>query len=262
MRSDLFLRDYLYELYTCHTFDQRFIVYDKYLKNLGFDGATYSIMPLIQSESVFLHSPVFKNSASFPDNYLDQYTTQKLSRHDFTIKRISKNILNPMDWREHELKNLITRNEVKLIELAREDYGIKNAISIPTMNSEIGMSGASIISLEKDAIFKKLKEENIDKLIFITHRFHESNLQGSQLPPNFVLPFIDHLTANEIGILCHLASGKHFQKIEYSIDIASYKVATNALQNLRKKKFNNITKERLMYLAGILRIQRYLSVCT
>lgn len=249
--------DFINELYAGRSFNERFIIYDKYVKKLGFEAVAYSLMPRMQLESCFKVDLVFHCSDSFSTDFLDHYTTEQLIQDDFTVRRICNNILLPMDWREYELTKQLRPKEESLIKLAREDYGINNGLSIPTMNNEAGFSGASIVSSEKDASFKKLKRENADALAFITHRFHESNFKSSKLPREFVTPFLERLTPNEFGILSHLASGQHFQKIENSIKIASYKVASNALRNLINNKFNSITKERLMYLCGQIDLLDY-----
>ena len=256
--NDTLLRDYLFELYQATSFNDRFNIYYKYTRKLGFEDVAYSIMPGIQFESIYKKNPVFMSSGSFSTDFLDHYSSEELIKDDFTIRNIKDNKLSPMDWRDYEKNMRLREKEKNLILLAREDYGIRNALSIPTMKNDLGIAGASIICSDNDNAFKGLKQERMRDLVFITHRFHESNLNKRNLPKMFVAPFLEYLTVNEIGILCHLASGQHFQRIEYSIDIASYKVASNALNNLRKKKFNNITKERLMYLCGFINLNEML----
>ncbi|MDD5393254.1 MAG: hypothetical protein PHE17_09565 [Thiothrix sp.] len=140
-----------------------------------------------------------------------------------------------------------------MIALARADYGIRNALTIPTMTNKDGIAGASIISSEHDAPFALLKQEKLDTLFLITRAFHSCVLAEQQLSKQFLRPFLASLNQKEIDILRHLARGEPFKRIEYSVDVASYRVAANILDKLRGK-FGGITRDRLMFLVGLLHL--------
>lgn len=258
LTSEQLQKDFLYDLYHQSTVEGKFSVFDKYIKRLGFEAAVYSVMPRLQYESNYYLDPVFISSAEFSKKFLDHYSEGKLSEDDFTIRKINDNFLDPLDWREHEKLGLVSPNELDLIKLARVDYGITNAISVPTMNAEAGFSGASIVSSDKDTSFQKLLREKQYDLKFITYRFHQAIMEGTSVPAEFVKAFIDHFSPNEIGIICHLAAGKPYKNAVDTVDVNSSKSAYHALSNLRKNKFRHkISRDRLLYLSGLIDISRF-----
>jgi DNA-binding CsgD family transcriptional regulator len=252
------LADYTHELYAVSSLEERFKIYEKYIQQLGFEGATYTFIPKIQLESTIPVHPFFEHTDSFSIDFLDHYTSEQLDQHDFTIRKTNNNELSPMDWRQHELRGLVSDNERGVIQLAREDYGINNALTIPTLGNEMGIAGATVISSEKDASFKKLKQERMEALVCYTRLFHDTSFSGSKMPLKFIEPFIESLKPTEIEILHCLASGIQFKNIEYHMDISSYKYASNILNNLRKR-LGGITRDRLMYLVGSLDINNLLT---
>ena len=56
---------YIVELYAATTLETRFRVYDKYVKELGFEGVAYTFAPrahwevFTQMPAIFLHSDIF-----------------------------------------------------------------------------------------------------------------------------------------------------------------------------------------------------------
>lgn len=245
------LGDFVNELYAVGAFEERFKIYEKYIHRLGFDGATYTYMPRIQLETTISIPPVFIHTAVYPVDFLDHYVGAHLNEHDFTLRKLRNNEAVPMDWREHELQGLVSAEETKVIVLAREDYGITNALSIPTMYFT-GGAGASIISSENDDTFRQLKQENMDTLVYCTQLFHDINFSNGNLPHQFILPFMESLKPKEVVILRYLASGKHFKNIEDTTGI-TYRYASNVLNELRAR-LGGITKDKLIYLVGVLNI--------
>ena len=242
---------YIADLYAANTLEMRFKVYVKYVTELGFDGASYTFAPRAHWE-VFAQMPfIFLYSESYPKDFLEHYTEKRLDRKDFTIRRVLTGEQNPMDWREYEQKQLISKDEASVIELAREDYGIVNAISIPTMTHEMGAAGASVISCEKDSQFGLLKQQKLDTLIHLTRLFHDLNFANFNLPDKFILPLFETLKPKEIVILQYLATGKPMKNIQDYTGI-SHSYATNVLAELRLR-LGGINNDKLMYLFGLMK---------
>jgi len=247
----LFMNDYITEMYENKSLEEHFQVYEKYVGLLGFDAAIYTFVSNISIGKNTLPS-IFLRTANYSSDFLEHYVTEDLDQCDFTVKRIKDHKMSIMDWREYQLTKPITKEESELITLAREEYNFKNSLSIPLMNRDIGGAGVSIISSEKDSTFAKLKAENLETLLHCTQLFHDINFLDIQKLPLSILTFLSELSEKERGILTHLASGEQFKNIEYSIDVASYKVASNILDRLRGKFDTKITRTQLMFLVGIL----------
>lgn len=249
--------EYIWEMYATNSLTERFKIYEKYITHIGFSSAIYTFVPLIKIGDATLE-PLALTTNDFSLSFLQHYMDHNLVRDDFTIRLMNQGHMQTMDWREHELSNTLLNKETQVIETAREEFNIKNAVSIPLMLQGLGGAGVSITSDDSDAQFQSIKEERMQALQYFTQVFHDLNLLNLQKIPLERIKFLNSLSEKEIGILKYLASGKKFSRIAYHIDVASYKVASNMLDNLRKKfedEFNErITRDQLMYLIGLLDI--------
>lgn len=242
---------YIVELYAAATLESRFRVYDKYVKELGFEGVAYTFAPRAHWE-VFTQMPaIFLHSDTYPSSFMQHYSENRLDRSDFTIRKVLQGHFEPMDWYEHEANNLITKQEAMVIKVAREDFGIVNAISIPTMMHEMGAAGASVISREANSMFTLLKQQKLDTLIHLTRLFHDLNFANFNLPDKFILPLFETLKPKEIVILQYLATGKPMKNIQDYTGI-SHSYATNVLAELRLR-LGGINNDKLMYLFGLMK---------
>jgi len=230
--------------------EQHFSVYEKFLRQLGYDGATYSFVPKIQIEVMKDLPAIFLSTSAYPIGFIEQYTAERLDQNDFTVRKILAGEMIPMDWREHEINGWVSEIEANVIKLARDKYGIKNAISIPMLYEEKGLAGASVISYLNDDAFNKLKEKTLDSLLSITRLFHVRISSEEDLTYKFILPVLKNLSEKEITILSYKASGKLMVNIEDETGISS-SFAANLLSRLRKR-LGGINTERLMYLMGLL----------
>ena len=230
--------------------EEHFLVYEKFLRRLGYDGATYTFLPTIQLEVMTELPTIFLSTESYPMGFIEQYNEENLDQNDFTIRKIKAGEMAPMDWREHELNDWVNRKEAAVIRLARDKYGIKNAISIPMMHEKKGGAGASVISYKDDKPFNILKEQSLDLLVSFTRLFHERIINQGDLTHRFVIPVLESLTEKEITILNYKASGKAMKNIEEHSGI-SMSYAANVMSDL-KKRLGGVNTERLMYLLGLL----------
>jgi hypothetical protein len=239
------------DLYRVDTVPGRFHVYENYIANLGFDGATYTFFPNVLWQISNSFAPIFLHTDDYPTSFLKHYSDANFHEQDFTIRLGHTNqVPQVMDWREHELQGQISAAENVVIQVAREEYGIRNALTIPTLRPETGIGGMSIISAEKDHCFQQLKQENLETLLRCTQLFHDISFTNAKTSAMFVQPFLQTLKPKEIQILKHLASGHHLKKIDHGI---SYRYAANMLDELRAR-MGGITKDKLMYLIGQLHL--------
>ncbi|WP_298610208.1 autoinducer binding domain-containing protein [uncultured Thiothrix sp.] len=245
------------DLYQVTTVPERFHVYENYINGLGFDGATYTFFPNVLWEFNNSFSPIFLHTQEYPIAFLKHYAEASFHECDFTIRvgntlRLDKVSPLPkaLDWREHEKAGLVSKDENRVILVAREQYGIRNALTIPTQRPEAGIGGMSVISSEKDTYFQHLKQENIDTLLRCTQVFHDISFSSSRSFSIFAQPFLQTLKPKEIQILRHLALGYPLKQIGQGI---SYRYAANMLDELRAR-MGGITKDKLMYLIGQLHL--------
>ena len=243
--------EFVEKLYLSDELEKRFRIYEEAVRSLGFEAVTFAFAPNVELTGNLL-TPVFLNSSPYPMGFLQQYNEEKLHMKDFTIRKITHQQLEPMDWREHEHSNSITNDEKRVIQIARNDHGIMNGISIPTMNKNIGMAGASVLSLEKDVSFNILKCENLETLVLCTYLFHNHLFAYNKIPHQFILSLLNSLKPVEIKILQYVASGKPFKNITHETGI-SRGYASNKLDNLRAR-LGGINKDKLLYLLGLLNI--------
>lgn len=252
MRADYALvGQFVVELHEMASLGERFCLYERFILAMGFEGATYTFIPNLQMTPHFATPPVFVHTADYPMAFLEHYATERLDHHDFTIRKAPNSLWQALDWREHELRQQVSAAEAKVIQVAREEYSIRNALTIPTLVGHTGIAGASIISSEKAPRFDVLKQEKLETLRHITKSFHDCLFSEQQLLREFLQPFLDSLTSKEIIILRHLSSGKHLKQLDSKV--ASYRVASNILDNLRNK-FGNVPRDQLMYIVGLLHL--------
>lgn len=250
------LGEFAAELYSTDSFEKRFTIYDKYLKKLGFQGASYTFIPRVTVEGDLKTIPAFSCSDTFSPEFLDHYTSGRLDQNDFTIRRsfelMETNQLPIWDWQEvlnGETQEVLLSSEEEVIRLAKADYEINNALSIPTMNDSLGLAGFSIISRDDDQQFQLLKKEKLETLKIMSRQFHDACLSSQNLPPTFIKSFLEKLTPLEADLLRHLARDLNLQRYEK----VSYKRAGNVLSELRQR-LGIRSQHRLMYLAGVFRL--------
>lgn len=184
-----------------------FHVFQRSVEQLGFDSVAYSSIP-IQLSIINHPPPTFLASSTFNGNFLTHYSEAGLDKHDFTIKRILEGDTSIASWRHEELNERLLQNEAKLVQLAREDYGIKNALSIPTLSSKHHISGVSVTSEESDKNFKFLIDERGETLQAITRIFHDRVYSNIDFRKYFYSDLINSLTSDEKKVLSFIASGK------------------------------------------------------
>lgn len=246
------------ELLEIDSMELGFKAYERCIQKLGFDAATYTFLsyPQLTTGKGSALPAVFLRTDEFPEQFIHSYVDERFERDDFTLPRILAGDMEIMDWQEFERNRGLASNQQALIRVAREDFKIRNALSIPTMSNDIGAVGASIISSKNNAEFQRLKEQNLATLVRCTQAFHQRYFKLTNIPHEFVAPFLESLNEKEIAILRHLADGKPLKQIEYSVDVASPKVASNMLDKIRSR-FGGVTRDKLMFLVGELNILQY-----
>ena len=250
MRAML-LGNFLEELCAATDFVGRFNIYEKYITALGFDGASFTYVPsLFVSNNIHI-SPIFHITDHYPKAFIEQYNSEHWEQYDFTITELNKNNFDVKDWNDTFVKQALTVEAKRQLLIAKTDYDIKNALTIPLKNFA-GVSGTSIISHEKNRSFNKLKKEHLETLRILTRVFSESNFADSAIANYFVTPYFSALKKKELAVLQYVASGKALKNIESELGITK-RYASNLL-DLVRERLGGISRDQLMCLFGEYRI--------
>ncbi|MGV0949611.1 MAG: autoinducer binding domain-containing protein [Azonexus sp.] len=112
--------DYVSELCAAAGIDQCFEALERAVVRLGFDGIVYSSY-LLRFKNEDSASPVLLRSEGFDAAFLKHYVETGFADRDFTIKRILRGDLNPIDWWQEDARGAVAREERAVIEVARHD---------------------------------------------------------------------------------------------------------------------------------------------
>lgn len=243
---------FINDLYSSLSFDTAFDVYDKQVQALGFGGALYAFIPKVLFEGDLCVAPIFKISDTRDPNYLKHYIEASFEKDDFTLQSVINGRAMMLDWWKEEKKGLLMPAERNVILTAKEDYKMNNGITIPTMNNQRGIAGASVISEDKSSSYELLVAENSQALELCTQVFHQHVMAHPQIFNYFLLPILEKLTATEKRLLPYIANGLPMKAINLTPTI-SEKYADKLLRSIREK-FGNISKGRLIYYIGLLQV--------
>ncbi len=242
------LGDFVFELYSDESLDKRFKLFEKYIQKLGFDSASYTLIPNIVLNGSIDISPIFLSSSLFSQSFIDQYIEDRFDHRDFTIRAIKDGHLYPMIWQESMHWDYLTDDEKHVLFLAKEEHGIKNGISLPVQGDQYGMAGFSVLSSANDHQFQYLKAERIGILNVYAKAFNNAISSNAGAPSMFT-PNL--LTNKEEAVLRYVLEGKTMADIGKSNEGISRRYAEKILLNLRKK-FGGLTTHQL--IAHVVRL--------
>jgi DNA-binding CsgD family transcriptional regulator len=137
--------------------------------------------------------------------------------------------------------------------VARQEYGIHQGISVPTFTDGYNIAGISVTREEADRGFDRLCDERGDYLRRMSLMFSDRVLCMSKARTVFMTPILQTLSTTEKQVLRELAQGRNLKAVCLELKLDYKYVANSVLKNLRKK-FGNVTRDTLMYEAGLLNI--------
>lgn len=223
----------------------------KSVESLGFDGISYAAMPrdLLALTS---HSPVFMVSKGFSREFLIHYQAADFASHDFTIERIERGDLAPMNWADELARGQLSRMQKEVIQVAKVEYGINNAVSVPVLSNQHFLAGASVTSGESSTGFSTLWEERNSTLKLIVRLFHNKIFSSVEFRKHYYLPVLQSLSSKEKKMLKLVANGHRLKQSEDLYGISPTR-AGNILSDLYKKLGVSNASE-LSYLLGVHQI--------
>lgn len=225
--------NYLSTMSSAETLEQGFSALENFVCSLGFDAITYSAMPTSLGEPG-LFQPVFLSSSDFSSGFLTHYDEAALWQDDFTIERIQQGNLAPVDWNKSLRSNQLSKVQKDVINIAKHDYGIVNAVSIPTQSDSHVIAGASITSCNAGAGYDHLIKENLQTAQGAVHRFHQFVFHKPDTTQRFYKPLIDSFTEAEKRVLIFSAMGRPLKQSRDFIDLSPTRTS-NILRDIRQR---------------------------
>ena len=157
-------------------------------------------------------------------------------------------MLDVMDWQLESRELRVTANQQELIDLAVCEYGMKNAVTIPTQADEDIIAGASVVSYSGRSAFEKLKDAHFAEVLELVRHFHRFVFMRSSNSAFFYRPVIDALTESQKRVLAFVVKG-HLQKHSKEHIGLSPTRTGNVLSELYEC-FNVKNASQLSYVAG------------
>lgn len=253
------LMGFVERLYAASDIDSLFNALEWAVKQLGFDHVSYTYVPDLLNRLLGDLSPVFKLSEAYPVDFIDQYAACNFGQHDFTIKKISQGEQAPVRW--WDMAGQLDAKEKNVIQVARQDYGLRHGITIPVLSDGGSIAGVSVTSGENDMLFDLLYHERVRTLALIARMFSDRALQLPRNRAIFYKPFLSGLSATEKAVLSKLAQGGHLKSIAGELQL-DYKYLANTVIASLRKKFGDVSRDQLMYQAGKIEFEQLFNTVT
>lgn len=253
--SDLkvILEDFIDSLYGTENLSTMFSAFEQAVKALGFDYISYTYIPGIILNANASCSPIFQLSDGYDSRFIQHYAEANFAEHDYTIKAILNRDMRIKNWWDDV--EVLDKQEKTVIDVARHDYGIKNGVTIPTYGDGFNVSGVSVSSTDGSNSFSLLYQENIDFIRKISQIYSDRVIGVASAKSVFERPFLDQLTQTEKLVLSRLAEGCNVQAIAADIQ-RDYKYIANRVLPSIRGKMGNVSRDRMMYLAGNIFIDK------
>jgi len=227
------------------------------VQQLGFDGVLYMSTPLgLVSNRERQPLFIFQASDAYTPVFLEHYTQANFFENDYTVKATSTGNMELIDWWGKTRENALTKNEQKVFTVAREEYKMRNGLSIPTLCTPYEIAGASVTSADSDQTFSQLLSDNAKYIKTIIRLFHYRVQADLECKKVFISPLLEDLSIKERQLLKFIVTALPLKMIDIHYDI-SPGYAKNMISSVCEKlAVKNI--HELRYFLGIHRIIEFL----
>lgn len=199
---------YVENLYTSETVEEKFKQLEVFTESLGFEGVLYTFIPsLYGDKTVPDFVPVYMTSRHFNQGYLEHYAAAEFSRSDPFIAAVVNGEKASIDWWGRHQFTPYKGSALEVIRVAKEDYGVRNGVTIPLHSSDKGIAGATLITGDEGEVFTALKYERLAEAEVACRIFHDhlsSNLEW-HLP--FLYPLASQMNSTEQKVLKFILDG-------------------------------------------------------
>ena len=239
------------QLYDAQSCEEKFSILEEITRDAGFDGVLYTFIPKL-SRLINL-KPFFQFSQTYAE-IVDNYQQHNFSKNDFTLRLLEEGASEPIDWWEIAQNITLSHEEKQVNEVTKNHFNVYKGISFPTLNSDLGLAGVSIISFDLQYENKVIDPEILSSLHKSIRIYHDHMMIHQDDRYQFILPLLDSLSTKQKIVIRHLISGQPMKNIEKFGVTERY--GEKLLYELRKS-FGDITKNELIYLLGLLNISEY-----
>jgi len=226
-------KDYSYALCYSTSYEEAFVAYCNYLLALGYETASYLFIPRFMLEKQQQNPPIFSLSANYNQAYYQRYLHDRLDKDDYIIKRLSNGDSDTLYWM-HDLKyGNLTPKQQQILEIMRDEYQIKNGLSIPMQNDARGIVAINISSNKNNQQFKTLNAEKYQDLFIASKLFHDHATSNHYVSRFFCKPILSSLKPTEKIVLKYILQGHSIPKIA-DLTYKSRGYLENIVVNIRK----------------------------
>lgn len=254
-KNQFVILDFLDRIGPADSGDQMFSILESVILDLGFEHVSYTFVPELLIRSLTRVSPVFKLSKNYNTGFIDHYAEANFGEHDFTIRRIIEGEPNPIVWWNDARDKRLSPEEKQIIEVAREDYGLRHGVTLSAYCDGASMAGVSLTSGDKDHAFDLLLKEKINVVQQLSRLFNDHLFRKPEYQIIFLMPVLKKLSKTELAVLLGLSKGKNIQKIADELE-RSDKYINNVVVSKLKNKLNCLSRDQLMYQAGKIKIDQ------
>jgi len=254
-KIDSVILDFVSRIDHCKDFDQCFHELTFAAEKLGFDGVLYTYLPRLFTDENVDFQPIMRVSENYGADYLQHYQEHNYIAYDHMVAAAQGGENRIADWFYDAEQIPLTGKPLEVLETARK-FGIRNGLSFPTFLSDQVFAGASFICRKDDAFFKSVCRPNAQLIRVLAEIFHYKVIAEQHYQEVFIGPFLAQLSATKLKILKLLATGQRPKQIASELG-NTIKYTQNLIGEIRKD-FGNVPRDRLMYLVGVLNIERLL----
>lgn len=234
-------------------FEECFKLLKDTVQQLGFDGALYMSIPvgLLQHKE---KTPltIFQASNAYAPIFLQHYAHENFAEHDYTIKATAAGEKGVMDWWGVVHKGILNEKELNVFAVAREEYKMRNGLSIPILSTAYEISGGSVVSYENDDAYAKLIKDHSSTIETLMKLFHCRVHADIACNKVFIAPLLEDLSPKERMLLKFMISGRPLKVIDKHCEL-SPGYAKNLLATVCAKLGAKNVHE-LIYLLGVYRL--------
>ncbi len=260
MKDHTFI-DYANKLCLATTYEESFFTYNELTTQLGYKSLLYTYAPRSVLDNIpAITAPTVSVSESYNLEYLKQYSESHFEQTDYVVQSILQGNTSTLDWWEDCNNGQLNKAQKKILHIMQDDYRMSNGLTIPLPNGIKGVGVASLISGDKDRLFKKLKSETHSTLWTATKLFHNHVIANAYEYSTFIKPILSSLSKTEKQALKCLLDGLSVPQIAQAI-FRSRGHTENLVRSIRTKIGGEdiegkprITKDQLIHYCGLMQI--------